>query len=75
MLIKLEEHRPREFENSVLRRIVGPKRDELTKSWRKLRNEELHTLHYSLNVIGMIKSRRMRWTGYVARMGTKPNYI
>jgi hypothetical protein len=56
------------FENRVLRRIFGPKRDEVTGDWRKLHNEELHRLHSSLSIIRMIKSRRMRWAGHVARM-------
>jgi hypothetical protein len=59
------------FENRVLRRIFGPKRDEVTGGWRKLHNEELHNLHSSPSVIRMIKSRRMRWAGHVARMGEK----
>jgi hypothetical protein len=59
------------FENRVLRRIFGPKRDEGTGDWRKLHNEELNDLHYSPKVIRMIKSRGMRWTGYVARMGER----
>jgi hypothetical protein len=49
------------FENRVLRRIFGPKRDEVTGEWRKLHNEELHNLYSSANIIRMIKSRRMRW--------------
>jgi hypothetical protein len=53
----------------VLRRILGPKRDEVTGCWRKLHNEELHNLYYSPRIIRMIKSRRMRWAGHVARMG------
>jgi transcription termination factor 2 len=57
------------FENRVLRRIFGPKRDEVTGDWRKLHNEELHNLYSSPNIIRMIKSRRMRWAGHVARMG------
>jgi hypothetical protein len=57
------------FENRVLRRIFGPKRDEVTGEWRKLHNEELHNLYSSPNIIRQIKSRRMRWTGHVARMG------
>jgi hypothetical protein len=61
------------FENRVLRRIFGPKRDEVTGDWRKLHNEELHKLYSSPNIIRMIKSRRMRWAGYVARMGEKRN--
>jgi hypothetical protein len=59
------------FENRVLRRIFGPKIDELTGGWRKLHNEELHNLYSSPIIIRMIKSRRMRWTGYVARIGTR----
>jgi hypothetical protein len=61
-----EEHRPRVFENRVLRRIFGPKRDEVTGGWRKLHNEELHNIHSSSSIIKMIKSRRMRWAGHVA---------
>jgi hypothetical protein len=56
------------FENKVLRRIFGPKRDEVTGGWRKLHNEELHDLYYSPSIIRTIKSRRMRWAGHVARM-------
>jgi hypothetical protein len=56
----------RVFENRVLRGIFGPKRDEVTGGWRKLHNEELHDLYSSLNIIRMIKSRRMRWAGHVA---------
>jgi hypothetical protein len=63
-----EEHRLRVFENRVLRRIFGPKRDEVTGEWRRLHNEELNDLYSSPN-IRMIKSRRMRWAGHVARMG------
>jgi hypothetical protein len=55
----------------VLRRIFGPKRDEVTGGWRKLHNEELHNLYSSPNIIRMIKSRRMRWVGNEARMGKK----
>jgi hypothetical protein len=55
-------------ENRVLRRIFGPKRDEVTGDWRKLHNEELHNLYSSPNIIRMIKSRRMRWAGIEARM-------
>jgi hypothetical protein len=61
------------FENRVLRRIFGPKRDEVTRDWRKLHSEERHKLYSSPNIIRMIKSRRMRWTGHVARMGEKRN--
>jgi hypothetical protein len=57
------------FENRVLRRIFGPKRDEVTGEWRKLHNEELHNLYSSPDIIRQVKSRRMRWAGNVARMG------
>jgi hypothetical protein len=57
------------FENRVLRRIFGPKRDEATGEWRRLHNEELDDLYSSPNVIRVIKSKRMRWAGHVARMG------
>jgi hypothetical protein len=57
------------FENRVLRRISGPKRDDVTGEWRKLNNEELRNLYSSPNIIRQIKSRRMRWAGHVARMG------
>jgi hypothetical protein len=57
------------FENRVLRRIFGPKRDEVTGEWRKLHNEELHNLYSSPDIIRRGKSRRMRWAGHVARMG------
>jgi hypothetical protein len=63
-----EEHRLRVFDNSVLRRIFGPKREE-DGSWRKLHNDELHSLYSSPNFIRVFKSRRMRWAGHVARMG------
>jgi hypothetical protein len=59
------------FENRVLRRIFGPKRDEVTGGWRQLHNEELHNLYSSSSVITMIKSRRVRWAGHVARMRAK----
>jgi hypothetical protein len=65
--------RLRVFENRVLRRIFGPKRDEVTGGWRKLHNEELHNLYSSPNIIRMIKSRRMRSAEHVARMGDKGN--
>jgi hypothetical protein len=57
------------FENRVLRRIFGPKTDEVTGGWRKLHNEELHGLYSSPSIIRVIKARRMRWARYVARMG------
>jgi hypothetical protein len=60
-----------EFENRVLRRIFGPKKHEVTGGCRKLHNEELHNLYSSPCIIRMIKSRRMRWAGHVARMGEK----
>jgi hypothetical protein len=68
-----EELRLRVFLNRLLSRIFGQKRDEVTGDWRKLRNEELHKLYSSPNIIRMIKSRRMRWAGHVARMGEKRN--
>jgi hypothetical protein len=62
-----EEHRLRDFENRVLRRIFGPKREE-DGSWRKLHIDELRSLYSSLNIVMVIKSRCMRWAGHVARM-------
>jgi hypothetical protein len=61
-----EEHRLRVFENRVPRRIFGPKRDEVMGEWRKLHNEELHDVYFSLCIIKIIKLRRMRWAGHVA---------
>jgi hypothetical protein len=61
------------FENRVLRRICGPKRDEVTGEWRKLHNKDLHDLYSSPSIIRIIKSRRMRWAGHVARIGEKRN--
>jgi hypothetical protein len=61
------------FENRVLRRIFGPKRDEVTGEWKKLYNEDLRDLYPSPNIIRIIKSRRMRRAGHVARMGEKRN--
>jgi hypothetical protein len=61
------------FENRVLRRIFGPKRDEVIGGWRKPHNEELHILYFSSTIIRILKSRRMRWEGHVARMGEKRN--
>jgi hypothetical protein len=63
-----EEHRLRVFENRVLRRIFGPKRDEVTGQWRKLHNGELHNLYSSPDFIRLIKSRRLRWAEHVACM-------
>jgi hypothetical protein len=61
------------FENRVLRRMFGPKRNEVKGGWRKLRNEELHDLYSSPSIISIMKLRRMRWAGHVARMGGKRN--
>jgi hypothetical protein len=63
-----EERRLRVFENRVLRRTFGPKRDEITVEWRKLHNEKLHGLYSSTTIVWIMKSRRMRWAGHVARM-------
>ncbi|KAJ4434100.1 hypothetical protein ANN_16420 [Periplaneta americana] len=68
-----EEHRLRVFENKVLRKIFGAKRDEVTGEWRKLHNTELHALYSSPDIIRNIKSRRLRWAGHVARMGESRN--
>ena len=59
----------RVFENRVLRRVFGPKRDEVTGEWRKLHNEELIDMYSLPNIVRVVKSRRMRWAGHVARMG------
>jgi len=64
-----EERRLRSFENRVLRRVFGPKRDEVTGEWRILHNEELSDLYSLPNIVRVVKSRRMRWAGHVARMG------
>jgi hypothetical protein len=72
-LTSREEHRLRVFENRVLRRISGPKSDEVTGGWRKLHNEELHNSYTSPSIMTIIKSRRMRWAGHVARMGENRN--
>ena len=64
-----KERKLRVFENMVLRRIFGPRRDEVTGEWRRLHNEELNDLYSSPNIVWVIKSRRMRWAGHVARMG------
>ena len=71
-----EECRLRELENRILRRIFGPKRDK-NGEWRRLHNEELHILYLSPNIVRVIKSRRLRWAGHVARMEadiSRPNF-
>jgi hypothetical protein len=64
-----EERRLRVFENRVLRRIFGPKRDEVTGEWRKCHNKELHDLNSLPNIVRVIKSRRMRWVGHAVQKG------
>jgi hypothetical protein len=66
-----EESRLKVFENRVLRRIFGPRRDEGRGEWRKLHNEQLDDVYCSPNTVRVIKSRRMRWTGHVTRMGER----
>ena len=63
------------FENMVLRRIFGPRRDEVMGEWRRLHNGELNDLYCSLNIVRVIKSRRMSWTGHVACIGEERGYI
>jgi hypothetical protein len=70
-----EEHRLRAFENRVLRRTFGPKRDEVTGEWRKLHNEELRDLYSSPSIIRIIKPKRMRLAGHVARMARRGTLI
>jgi len=70
-----EERRLRVFENRVSRRIFGPKRDEVTGEWIKLHSEELNDLYSSTNMVRVIKLRRMRWAGHVARMGRGRNRV
>jgi hypothetical protein len=72
-LIIRKEHRLRVFENKMLRRIFGPKRDKVTGGWRKLHNEELHNSYSSPSMLRTIKPRRMKWAGNLARMGEKRN--
>jgi hypothetical protein len=64
-----EERSLRVFESRVLSKVFGPKRDEVTAEWRKLHNEDLNDLYSLPNIVRVVKSRRMRWAGYVARMG------
>jgi hypothetical protein len=75
VLVLREEHRLRVFESRVLRRIFGPKRDEVTGGWRKLHNEDLHDLYSSPSIIRMIKSKRMKWAGNVPRGGRRGMHI
>jgi hypothetical protein len=70
-----EERKLRVFENMVLRRIFGPRRDEVTGKWRRLYNEELNDLYSSPNIVRVIKSRRMRWAGNVALTGEERGCI
>jgi len=74
-LVLREERKLRVFENMVLRRIFGPRRDEVTGEWRRLHNEELNDLYSSPNIVRVIKSRRMRWAGHVTRMGEEMRWI
>jgi hypothetical protein len=66
-----EECRLRVFENRVLRRIFGPKREKVTGEWGRVHNKELYVLHSSPNIIRVIKSRRLRWVGHTARIGQR----
>jgi hypothetical protein len=66
-----EERRLRVYENKVLGRIFGPKRDEVTGEWRKLHNEKLNDLYFPPSIVRVIKSRRRKWAGYVARLGER----
>jgi len=70
-----EERKLRVFENMVLRRIFGPRRDEVTGEWRRVHIEELNDLYSSPNIVWVIKARRMRWAGRVARMGEERGSI
>jgi len=66
-----DEHKLRVFENKILRKIYGPKRDEMTGEWRRLHNDELYGLYDSPNVVKIMKSRRLRWADHVSRMEKK----
>jgi len=70
-----KERKLRVFENRVLRRIFGPRRDEVTEEWRRLHNEELNDLYSSPNIVRVVKSRIMRWAGHVARVGEERGRI
>jgi hypothetical protein len=70
-----EEHKLMVFENRLLRRIFGLKRDEVTGGWRKLHNEELHDLYFLPSIITITKSRKMRWAGHVARIGGEDDHV
>ena len=70
-----EERKLRVFENMVLRRIFGTRRDEVTGEWRRLYNEELNDLYSSPSIVRMINTRRIRWAGHVARMGEERGCI
>jgi len=70
-----EERKLRVFENRVLRRIFGPRRDDVTGEWRRLHKEELNYLYSSPNIVRVIKSRGMRWAGHVAHMGEERGCI
>jgi len=72
-LILRDEHALRVFENRVQRRIFRPKREDVAGEWRRLHNEEIHILYASPNIIRVIKSRRMIWTGHATRMGKMRN--
>jgi len=70
-----EERKLRVFENMVLRRTFGPRRDDVTEEWRRLHNEELNDLYSPPNIVRVIKSRRMRWAGHVTHMGEERGCI
>jgi hypothetical protein len=73
-IILTEQRRLRVFENRVLRRVFGRKRDEVTGEWRKLHNDELNDLYCSPNIVRVMKSRGMRWAGHVTRVGERRDY-